>query len=601
MAINEKLRSEIEDKYKWDLSSMYKNDDEYNKDFIKLEELKNELNNYKGNITKDSNTLLNFLRLEEKIDILLTNLYVYASCKKDEDTSNEENLVRYNKILAMYSSIGELTSFVTPELLKTDYSVIKEYINSNDELKEFSFDLELVYRYQPFVLSEKEEKFISNICDLQTKYENNFDLILNSIINYGYVKDIDGNDVKLTNGNYIKFAKSPDRNVRKNAFFARVKALEKLAGLIAIDYEGYVKADSYIAKAKGYSSNLHMYLFGDGVDVKTYDNLLDVADKNINVLYKYHNMIKDILKLDELHVYDILAPLTKESNKEYTKEDAKKIITKALSVYGDEYVRVLNKAFDERWIDFYPNKGKKSGYYQNNSFKGNPVILANYSDDYTGVSSLAHELGHALHSYYSKKNNKEHLSQYSILVAEIASLTNEILLSNYIIENSDSKEEKLVAINNILEVFASNFYGTLKEGSVFEKIVHERIYNGEVLAAPDFNDIYQSVSDKYYGSNVKDKEYLKYNWARISHFYSPFYYYKYSIGVIGACYVSKKILSGDKKYLEKYIDFLKLGGSMMPLDELKTIDLDFNDNKVIEEAINYFDLLIDKFISIYNS
>lgn len=601
MASLEKLRSEIEDKYKWDLTLMYKNEEEYQKDFDELKKIVSEIKKYKGILTKDANTLLEFLKLDDKIDILITNLFVYACSKKDEDVANEENSKRYNEILGLYSLVGEESSFVTPELLKTDYSVVKEYINKNEELKEYAFDLELIYRYQPFVLSENEEKLLNNISDLQNKFENNFDLIINSIIDYGYIKDESGNEVKLTNGNYIKYAKSSDRNVRKAAFYARMEGLKKLVNLIATDYEAYIKADSYIAKAKGYNSTLQMYLFPDGITEEVYNNLLLVADKNLNVLYKYYDMIKKILKQDELYVYDISAPLTKTSNKKYTPDDAKKVIIDALSIYGDEYVDVLNKAFEERWIDFYPNKGKRSGYYQNDSFKGNPIILANYTDDYTSVSSLAHELGHALHSYYSKKNNKEHLSKYSILVAEIASLTNEILLSNYVIKNSNDKDEKLNAINNILEVFSGNFFGTLSEGSIFEKEVHEKVFNGEVLTVNDFNDIFEKIKVKSYGSNVKDSNLTKYNWARIPHFYTPFYYYKYSLGIIGACYVARKILSGDKDYLEKYINFLKLGGTMMPLDELKTIDLDFTKEEKINDAIKYFDELIDEFINIYNS
>lgn len=601
MASLEKLRSEIEDKYKWDLTSMYKNEEEYEKDFNELKKLIDEVKKYKGILTKDANTLLEFLKLDDKIDILTTNLFVYACSKKDEDVANEENSKRYKEILGLYSLLGEEMSFVTPELLKTDYSIIKDYLKENKELKEYAFDLELIYKYQPFVLSENEEKLLNNISDLQNKFENNFDLIINSIIDYGYIKDEDGNEVKLTNGNYIKYAKSSNRNVRKDAFYARMEGLRKLVNLIATDYEAYIKADSYIAKAKGYNSNLHMYLFPDGITKEVYNNLLSVADKNLNVLYKYYDMIKKVLKQDELYVYDISAPLTKTSNKKYTPDDAKKIIIDALSIYGDEYISVLNKAFDERWIDFYPNKGKRSGYYQNDSFKGNPIVLANYTDDYTSVSSLAHELGHALHSYYSKKNNKEHLSKYSILVAEIASLTNEILLSNYVIKNSNDKEEKLNAINNILEVFSGNFFGTLCEGSVFEKEVHEKVFNGEVLTVNDFNDIFEKIKVKSYGPDVKDSNLTKYNWARIPHFYTPFYYYKYSLGIIGACYVARKILSGDKEYLEKYINFLKLGGSMMPLDELKTIDLDFTKEEKINDAIKYFDELIDEFINIYNS
>lgn len=599
--IEEKTRSEISDEYKWDLTLMYKNEDEYKSDFEELQKCVQNIKKYKGIITKDAKSLIEFLRLDTRINVLLTNLYVYASIKNDEDISNDENKKRYNEISNYYSYMCSETSFVTPELLKTDYSVIKEYIKKNKELEEYKFNLEMIYRFQNYTLSEKEEKLISNISELQNKYENNFDLLLYTLVDYGYIKDEDNKDVKLTNGNYSKYIKSKDRNVRKMAFEARKKELMKFSSILGSNYEAYVKADSMIAKAKGYNSNLHMHLFPDGVTEEMYNNLLLVADKNKNVLHKYFSMIKDVLKLDELYVYDLSAPLTTGCNKKYLPEDAKKIILEALSIYGDDYTHVLNKAFDEKWIDFYPNKGKKSGYYQTDSFIGNPKILGNYNDDLNSVSAITHELGHAVHSYFSKKHNKPQTAEYPIIVAEVASLTNEMLLSNYIVKTSDNKEEKLRAIENILDVFSGNFFGTLKEGSIFEKKVHALINEDQTLTDVDFNNIFLEINKDYYGPLVKGVEETKYNWSRISHFYIPFYYYKYSIGVIGACYVSKKILSNDKEFLNKYLNFLKIGGTMMPIDALKTIDIDFTDTKVIEEGINYFNELIDEFITIYNS
>lgn len=601
MAKEEKLRSEIEEKYKWDLSSLYKNEEEYNKDFENLNKLVDEICKFKGKITTDANTLLEFLKLDTKIDVILTNMYVYASCMKDQDVIDEVNSKRYNEILNYYSYLNEKMSFITPELLKTDYKVIKEYIKSNKELEEYVFDLEQTYRYQPYTKEENEEKLLGYICDLQSKYQNNSEVILNSVIDYGYIKDEEGNDVKLTNGNYSKFIKSKDRNVRKDAFERRCNILKNYVNALAINYEGYIKADSIIAKTKGYDSNIDMYLFPDGVTKEVYDNLLKVADENTHVLHKYFKMIKDVLEYDKLCVYDLSAPLTENANKKYTPEDAKNVIKQALSILGNEYVKILDDAFNNRWIDFYPNKGKLSGYYQTDALKSHPFILANYNDDYNSVSGIAHELGHAVNSYYSNKFNNAHQAKYSLLTAEVASLTNEMILSNYIVNNSSSKEEKLLAINNILKVFSDNFFGTLKEGSVFEKIVHEKINNGDTLTAKEFNDIFHGIINEFYGKDVHEKENLKYSWSRVSHFYIPFYYYKYSIGACAACFVAKKILSGNKEYLEKYLNYLKIGGSMTPLDTLKTIEIDFSDSKVIEEAISYFNELIDKYIEIYNS
>ncbi len=601
MAKEEKLRSEIDDKYKWDLDSMYASKEVFKNDIISAEKMIDELVSYKGIVTKDANTLYNFLKLEEKLDVILTNLYVYAESKKNEDLSNEENQKMYNEILNLLSISGEKTSFVMPELMKTSYDVIKKYISENDKLKEFTFDLEQIYRYQKYTLSEKEETLLGNIGDLRNKFENNFNVALYSMVDYGYIKDEDGNEVKLTNGNMQKYARSKDRRVRHDSFKARYNALQKYAGLIATDYEGSVKADVVIAKARGYKSDLEMHLYEDGVPEEIYRNLLKVSDDNINVFHKYIKMVKDVLKLKDFSVYDLSAPLTGESDKKYSVSDAKKMITKALGVLGKDYVKLLNKAFDERWIDFYPNKGKHSGYYEQDSYVGHPLVLSNYTEDYVSVSSLAHELGHAINSYYSKENNPPHLSEYTLFTAEVASLTNEILFSNYIIKNSTNKTEKLIAIEYMLSVIAGNFYGTISEGSVFEDIVHKRIFDGESLTESDFNEIFSKVKDRYYGNDIIVDDMVKYGWTRVSHFYNSFYYYKYSVGICGACYVARRILSGDKEYLNRYLEYLKLGGSMMPLEELKQIDLDFTDTKVIEEGINYFSELIDEFMVIYNS
>ena len=594
-------RSEVEEKYKWDINTIYNSQKEFLNDLNKLKDLVNDIDKYKGHILDDENTLYEFMTYQSNVHELIDNLYTYANCKSDEDVSNKENQKLVSDVLSVYSLYGEKSSFIMPELMKTDYEIVKEYINKSEKLKTYAFDLKEVYRYQPHTLNANEEKLISYIEDLQSKYENNFSIALNTLADFGYIKDEDGNDVKLSLNNYAKYIKSKDRTVRKSAYLNRGKTLKNYCALLSTDYEGLVKADTMIAKAKGYDGSLDMHLFDDGVTRKLYDNLLKVSKDNIDVLHKYHQMKKDVLKLDELNPYDLSAPLCMDSNKKYDINDAKDVILKALSPLGKEYNKVLKSAFEERWIDYIPNENKRTGYYETMSKKGHPLILANYNNDFSSVSALAHELGHAIHSYYASKSQPKHLSSYPIFVAEVISLTNEMILSNYIVKTSNDKNEKLKAIENILEVFASNFYGTLSEGSIFEKEVHDRIYKGDSLTEPDFNNIFEDIITKHNGDVVKSDEYLKYNWCRIPHFYTPFYYYKYAIGVTGACFVARKIINNEQNYLEKYFNFLKLGGSKMPLDLLKELELDFTDEKVIEEGIKYFDELIDEFINIYNS
>ena len=597
----ERTRDEIEEKYKWDLNFLYKSDDEYNNDIKKISDLIDKLPDYKGKLTNSSENLYNFLKLDEEISIILGNLYVYASCKYNEDVSVSVNGQRQNQLFNIESIYNDKSNFVMPELMKTDYKIIEKYIKENDKLKEFKFDLEMLYRYQKYTLSDKEESLLTKISEQSYKYENNFELITNSLIDFGTIKDEDRNEVELTIGNYSKYIRSKDRRVRKDAFNARYNALEKYTNILAVNYEGHLKSDSIIAKTKGYNSSLDMYLYSDGLTEKVYNNLLDIANKNINVLYKYHNLIKKISKIEDFEIYDLSIPLTEKSDKKYTPEDAQKLICEALTIYGEEYSNILKNAFKERWIDFYTNKGKRAGYYENMGYGGHPVVFGNFTDDFMSVSAICHELGHAMNSYFSDKTQPPHLAHYKIIVAEVASLTNEMILSNYIVKNSNNKNEKLTAIENILDVFSNNFFGTLAEGSIFEKIVHEKSDNNEALSNIDFNQIFDDISKKFYGPNINRDERIKYNWCRVPHFYTSFYYYKYSIGVSCACYCANKIINGDKEFLNKYLEYLKLGGSMMPIDELKTIGIDLEKPEVIEEAIKYFDGLIDEFETIYNS
>lgn len=602
MVIKEKERSEIESIYKWDLSSIYNDEKEIDKDIKEANKILKEIISLKGNITKSSESLYNFLTLDDKLNRIITKLYVYSSCKTDEDVMNNKNKSRFNKVLNLYSNINDKESFIMPELLKTDYNIIKGYINTNPKLKEYEFDLFLIYRYQDHIVSEKEESLLSNIGTLQNEFENIFDTITNGIMKYGFIKDEDGNDVELTNGNYSKYIKSRNRDVRKNAFITRFKKVNEFANVLATSYIGHLKADSYIAKRKNYNSTLAMYLFPDFMMEEDYNNLLKFAKNNINILHKCFKLRKDVLKLDKLYDYDLSCNLVNEDTK-YSFNDAKDMIIKALSVMGEEYKSIIEKAFKENWIDVYPNKNKKTGFYSTFASVGNPIILANYNDDFNGISSLAHELGHSVHSYYSHKNNEPHLEDYSIFVAEVASITNEILLANYIINNSNDKNLKLLAISNMIDVISDNFFGTVANGSIFEKEAHNLADNNMDIDIEILSDIKKDIMKDYYGDIVNNTEEVSNvnGWSMVPHFYSSFYYYKYAIGVSGACYVARKILSGDAEFKKRYINFLKMGGSKSPTDELKSIDIDFKNDEILSSCISYLDSLIDKFYEIKNS
>ena len=467
-------------------------------------------------------------------------------------------------------------------------------------MKEFTFDLNDIYKYQKHVVDEKTNILLSNISDLDMGFEQNTETITNGIIKYGTIEDENSDMVEITNGNISKYLKSPVRRVRKDAFLKRIEKYKEYENVLAINYENHLKADSYVALTKKYRSTLEMYLFSDDVTVDVYDSLLKFAKANLGTLHKYYKLKKKALGLDTFYDYDIRASILDEKNHKFSFEDGKDMILKALGVYGDKYIDDLSKAFSDHWIDVYPNKGKRSGFYSTSCGKGNPIILANFTEDYYGVSALAHELGHSMHSYYSSKNNPFHLSEYTILVAEVASLTNEILLANYILENSSDKELKKLAIYNMLEFMTDNFFGTVASGSIFEKEVHERIDNKETIGITEFISINKKIMEDYYGDVVERSVSDNPSCLYVPHYYNSFYYYKYAVGIVGACYVATKILSGDKEYLNKYLKFLSLGGSMSPLDELKSIDIDFTNEEILSSCVSYMNSLIERLDNLIN-
>ncbi|MBE6153104.1 MAG: oligoendopeptidase F [Firmicutes bacterium] len=600
MIVKEKLRSEIDNKYKWNLNTMYNSDEAWESDY---EYIKNKLtlvDNYKNNITSSSDTLLEFLKYYLDLDRIYVRLYVYTHLRYYEDVTNEKYNEMKNKIEIITKEINTTFSFVDSELLKTDYSIIKKYVEEKEELKEYEFYLEKTYRYQEHTLNENEEKMIAYLNDLNNRFKRTYQVMKNSEIKFGTIKDENGKKIILTNGNVSKYLMSNDRSVRKDAYTKLYKGFEKLNGTISSNFIGHLNVDSMISKEKKYHTTLDRYLFPDKINDTIYNNLISVVNDNLDSLKKYYKLIKKVLGVNTLQAYDTSAPLSKNYEKEFSYETAEKIILDGLNILGKEYNEILQKAFQERWIDVYSNKGKLDSIYSWSTYKCNPVVSLNYKNNFDSVSALAHELGHAVHSYLADRNNPYHYADYKIIIAEVASLTNEILLSQYMIENSDSKDEKLSILNNLINLYSANFFGSLK-GAEFERIVHEKSDNNEPLTKDILNNIYNELMNKYSSGIVKEHKLQKYGWSRINHFYSSFYYYKYAFGICCATFVANKILTGDKDILDKYINFLKLGDSIYPIDALKVLGIDMNDKKILEETIKFFDSKVLEFENIYNS
>ena len=596
--IKEKLRSEIKEEDKWDLTGLYKTEDEWNKDYDELQGLISKFDDFKGKLN-NSKDILKYFEFNNEVNLKLENVCVYTYLKFDEDTTNthfQELKGRADNLLSEFSLVS---SFVMPELCKLSKDDIEKFMAEEKGLRKYKYDFDCILRIKNHVLSDKEESLLSNLEKPMSVSEEVSSYLRDADMKFSPIKDEDGNEVELTNTNYERFITSKDRNVRKSAFLTLYKSYEELIHTFASAYQGKVSLANRMAKIRGYKGAREAALDSNFVDNKIYDNLVATVNKHLDIMDDYYAMKREVMGLPEIHIYDIYSRLVPSYDKKYTFEEAKNIVLEALSVLGDDYVNNLKKAFDERWIDIYPNKGKTGGAYERGCYKTHPYVLLNFNGKFNDVSTIAHELGHAMHSYYSDKNNDYAHHQYEIFVAEVASQVNEILLAKYLLNKSTDRNEKLYILDNLMETFKGSIIRQTMFAE-FEDLMHKEEAKGTVLTSDFLSDNYYKLYQKYSGKNmISDKE-IRYEWARIPHFYYDFYVYQYSTGLASACFIANNILNKKEGFLEKYLKFLSLGGSMDPVDELREAGVDISKPEVIEEALNMFKETIEEFKNIYS-
>lgn len=600
MAKEEKLRCEIEDKYKWDLTKIYKDEKEWQKDFDDVKEKILKVLEYKDSFLSNGKKFYEYLKYDEEVSRKLEKIYYYAHLNYDADTLDEKYKVMTNKVSDLFTKYNELSSFVVPEILKLDEEKLNTFYKDEEKLEDYRFSIENIYRFKNHTLDEEKEKMLSNLSKCLSNPEETYEALTDSDFEYDYITDEKGNKVKFNESNYSLFIKSKDRSVRKKAFEMLHNKYKKYIRTITSTYKGEVENNVVLAKIRNYDSAISASLYSDNVPVDIYDNLIKVVNDNMNVLYDYYDLKKEILSLDCLHMYDTYVEIINKIDKKYSFDEAKEIVIDALSVLGDKYVKNLKKAFDEKWIDIYHSKGKRSGAYSSGNFDVNPYVLLNFEGTLNDVSTLAHELGHSMHTYLSCKNNPYQYSSYEIFVAEVASTVNELLLANYMLKNSKNKDEKLAIINHILDLYKATLYRQTMFAE-FEKETHKLREKGEVLTSDLLSNTYYNLVKKYFGPNVLCDDLIRYEWARIPHFYYNFYVYKYATGISAASYIVDGILNNKEGALENYINFLKTGGSMYPLDELKIAGVNLNSKSVVLSAIKTFEKYLKEFKDIYNS
>ncbi len=587
-----KHRNDIESKYKWNIDIMYPTKDLIEKDIKKIEDYIDEIKTYKGKLGESKENLYQALNLMEKSSQVLQNLYVFTHMKQHEDTRINENQALATKTDMLSTELSTATSYITPEIIEMDNSKIEEFLKDN-KLNFYDKYIKDILREKPYTLSEKEEKILAAASDLSSIPENTYDMLSYADMEFPEIEGEDGEKVKVTNSNFSTFLKSKKTKVREDAFEATYSTYDKYKNTFASMLYGGIKSEIFYSKIRNYDSALQASLFQDDISTQVYDNLISAIHENLDSLNKYVDIKKKFLGLDEIHMYDLYLPLTSDFDMKIPYDEAKEIILESLKPLGEEYLSLIKRAFDESWIDVYENEGKQGGAYSWGSYDSHPYILMNYKDDLNSLFTLTHELGHSMHSYYSKKTQPYIYSGYKIFVAEVASTLNELLLINYLLEKSTSKQETVYLLNYYLEQFRTTVYRQTMFAE-FEKITHSKVEEGNPLTAKEFNEIYYELNKKYYGESTIVDEKIGLEWARIPHFFSNFYVYKYATGFSAASALSKKILTKGQDSVDKYMEFLKSGGSDYPLNQLRAAGVDMEKKESVDNALQVFRDLVDK-------
>ena len=587
-------RSETDKKYTWRLEDIYPDAAAWRAEYAQAVKVAEEIESYKGRIGESSENMLAVFTLEDKLMNLLDRIYCYAHQLYDQDTANAESQALSGEAENLMVKTGEMTSFVNPEMLTIDDTVVEKYMNECEGLKLYAKKWEYISRKKPHVLSLDMEAVLASVDDVLGGPKKVFGMFNNADVKFGTIKDENGEDATVTHGRYGIFIRSNDRRVREEAFHAMHGAFKSFENTIAANYESLVKGDIFSAKTRKYNSSIESYLFDGNIPLSVYDNLIDTIHAGLPLMHRYVKLRKKALGLDELHMYDVYTPMVKDFDMHITFDEAKEIVKKGVAPLGEDYIALLDKGFNGGWIDVYENEGKRSGAYSWGPNGVHPYVLLNHQDNLDSMFTLAHEMGHALHSYKSNSTQPLVYAGYRIFVAEVASTCNEALLNFYLIENAKDKNEKAYLINHFLDSFKGTVYRQTMFAE-FEKKAHELAESGKSLTAKALNEMYYELNKQYFGSDmVVDKD-IEVEWARIPHFYTPFYVYQYATGFSAAIALSQKILSEGEPAVKAYKEkFLSAGCSKDPVSILKDAGVDMSTKKPVEQALALFNSLIDE-------
>ena len=577
----------MEEKYTWNLKDIFQTKEEFKKEIENLNSRLNIIKTYQGKLAEGSQNIYECYKNYEKALEHYEKIYAYGMLKFHLDMANSDNIKLFKKCEGIGTEFEKVTSFITPEITDIDTDLLIKYLDENKELKRYERLIKEIIKNKAHILSKEEENILANYSEIFNNSENTYDILTNTEFNFGTLKDENGKEQEMTDSNYTLFLKSKNEDVRKQAFDLMYKKYKEFLNTIGELYISRVKQDTITAKLRKYSSSLERAVDNDDSNLKVYNSLIEAVHSEINANHEFIKLKKELLKKDEMHIYDVYVNPIEVEDDEITFEEAKDEVLNALDVLGDEYISKLKEAFDNRWIDVYPKENKRGGAYSMGVYGVHPFVLDNFVSRKRDVSTVAHELGHSMHSYYSSKTQNVIDANYTIMIAEIASTTNEILLAKYQINNEKDKKKKAEIIYELLEMIRATLFRQAMFAE-FEKSVHERIENGEVLSSDDLSEIYYKLNVEYFGKDCVIDEQIKYEWARIPHFYTPFYVYKYATGVSAAIIIATNILSKKEGYVEKYINMLKQGCTKKAVELLKMVDVDLEDINTYKGAIDFY-------------
>ncbi|MBK7142939.1 MAG: oligoendopeptidase F [bacterium] len=587
-----KQRSEIDPQYQWKLADMYPSVEAWERDFEFLKANYSRLDQFRGRLTSSPETLHAAFKLRDSLSLISDNLYVYANLKLDEDNRVSESQERGDRISSLNAQLGEASSYFEPEILAMDDATLTGFVGS-PALAEYAFYLKSLIRSKEHILSDKEEALLAAAAPVSGAFSRIFNMINDADINYGTIIDENGNEVELSKGRYSNMLESSDRRVRRDANQAYNKAYLKYVNSLSATLASSVKKDHWLAKTRKYPTCLDMSLDPNAIPTSVFYKIIEAVNANLTPLHKWASLRKRMMGIDTLYPYDLWVPLVKEGQKKYEYEEAVDIITRGLQPMGKIYMADFSKGLSSGWVDVYETEGKGSGAYQWGTYSSHPYLLMNYSGSMEDVFTLAHEMGHAMHSFYTNQHEPYQYSNHYLFTAEVASTCNEAVLIKYMLEKTKDKQEKINLLNYYITQIIGTFY-TQVWFSEFELAIHKRVEEGGALSADYFRQTYREIYQKYWGPELVIDSLNDVGGLRISHFYRQYYVYQYATCYAAAQMISQRILEKQKGALEQYQQFLNTGSSMYPVDVLKAAGVDMTTTEPVDRTIKLFGSLVDQ-------